>query len=232
MREIVIDTETTGLDPLGGHRVVEIGAVELINHSLTGHVFHSYVNPERVMPADAIAVHGLTDAFLADKPLFAAVADEFLAFVGDAPLVAHNAGFDIAFLNAELKRAGKPLISPERVVDTLVLARRKHPGGHNTLDDLCSRYGVYSLRSKHGALLDAELLAAVYVELTTTRQAALQLEPIRLEPSNIKTIIRVRPNPLPPRVTADDRNAHREFVRTLGSNAVWLDYFTIRSVAA
>jgi DNA polymerase-3 subunit epsilon len=151
------------------------------------------------MPADALAVHGLAAEFLADKPPFDYVADELLAFLGDAPLVAHNAGFDIAFLNAELKRAGRPPIATERVVDTLVLARRKHPGGHNTLDDLCSRYGVYSLRSKHGALLDAELLAAVYVELTTTRQAALQLESLRLEPSNIKRIIRARPNPLPPR---------------------------------
>jgi DNA polymerase-3 subunit epsilon len=146
-----------------------------------------------------------------DGQLLAAVADEFLAFVGDAPLVAHNAGFDIAFLNAELKRAGKPVIATERVVDTLVLARRKHRGGHNTLDDLCSRYGVDSLRSKHGALLDAELLSAVYVELTTTRQAALPLDPIAAEPSNI---VRARPDPLPPHVTADDRNAHRAFVAT------------------
>jgi DNA polymerase III subunit epsilon len=186
MREIVLDTETTGFDPLGGHRIVEIGAVELIDHSLTDQVFHSYFNPERAMLADAIAVHGLTAALLADKPLFGAIADELLAFVGDAPLVAHNAGFDVAFLNAELKRAGKPPIAPERVVDTLVLARRKHPGGHNTLDDLCSRYSVdRSHRTQHGALLDAELLAAVYIELTTTRQAALQLESIRLEPSNL-----------------------------------------------
>jgi DNA polymerase III subunit epsilon len=138
--------------------------------------------------------------------------DEFLAFVGDAPLVAHNAGFDIAFLNAELQRAAKPPIAPERVVDTLVLARRKHAGGHNTLDDLCSRYGVNSLRSKHGALLDAELLAAVYVELTTTRQAALELEPIAGAPSNIQAFVRARPCPLPPRVTEDDRAAHRPFV--------------------
>jgi DNA polymerase-3 subunit epsilon len=158
---------------------------------------------------------------LADKPLFAAVADEFLVFVGDAPLVAHNAGFDIAFLNAELKGAGKPPIAPERVIDTLVLARRKHPGSHNTLDDLCSRYGAdRSRRTQHGALLDRGLC-----ELTTTRQAALQLESIRLEPSNIRTIVRARPNPLPPRVTADDRNAHREFVETLGKDAVWLYYF-------
>jgi DNA polymerase III subunit epsilon len=233
MREIVIDTETTGLNPLDGHRIVEIGAVELVNRSLTGRMFHCYLFPERSVPADAQAVHGLSAEFLADKPLFAAVADDFLAFVGDAPLVAHNAGFDIVFLNAELKRAGKPPIATERVVDTLVLARRKHPGGHNTLDDLCSRYEVdRSRRTQHGALLDAELLAAVYVELTTTRQTALQLEPIRLEPSNIKTIIRVRPNPLPPRVTADDRAAHRAFVATLGSDAVWLDYFAIKSAAA
>jgi DNA polymerase III subunit epsilon len=224
MREIVLDTETTGFDPLGGHRLVEIGAVELVDRSPTGRTFHRYVCPQRAVPADAVAVHGLTAEFLADKPPFDHVADELLAFVGDAPLVAHNAGFDIAFLNAELKRAAKSPIAPERVVDTLMLARRKHAGGL-TLDDLCARYGVdRSRRTQHGALLDAELLAAVYVELITTRQAALQLEPIRLEPSNIKAIVRVRPNPLPPRVTADDRNAHLAFVATLGSNAVWLDY--------
>ena len=233
MREIVIDTETTGLDPLDGHRIVELGAVELVNRSLTGQTFHCYLCPQRDVPADAVAVHGLTTEFLADKPLFAAVADEFLAFVGDAPLVAHNAGFDIALLNAELKSTAKPPIAPEREIDTLVLARRKHPGGHNTLDDLCSRYGVdRSRRTQHGALLDAELLAAVYVELTTTRQAGLQLEPIAVAPSNIQALVRVRPTPLPSRVTADDRNAHRAFVRTLGKDAVWLDYFTVRSVAA
>jgi DNA polymerase III subunit epsilon len=191
-REIVIDTETTGLDPLDDHRVVEIGAVELINRSPTGQTFHRYLCPQRAMPADAVAVHGLTAEFLADKPLFAAIADEFLAFVGDAPIVAHNAGFDVAFINAELRAAAKPPIATERVVDTLVLARRKHSGGHNTLDDLCSRYGANSLRSKHGALLDAELLAAVYVELTTTRQAALQLEALALAPSNNQTIVRTQ----------------------------------------
>jgi DNA polymerase III subunit epsilon len=232
MREIVLDTETTGLDPLSRDRVVEIGAVELINRSPTGRTFHRYLCPERSMPADALAVHGLSVDFLADKPLFAAVADEFLAFVRDAPLVAHNASFDIAFLNAELKGAGKPPIVIERVIDTLVLARRKHPGGNNTLDDLCSRYGVdRSRRTQHGALLDAELLAAVYVELTTTRQASLQLDPIAAGPSNIQTLVRVRPQPLPPRVTADDRNAHRAFVATLGSDAVWLDYFVIKAAA-
>jgi DNA polymerase III subunit epsilon len=223
MREIVIDTETTGLDPLDGHRIVEIGAVELVNCSPTGQTFHRYVCPQGGMPADAVAVHGLTAEFLADKPLFGDVADEFLAFVGDAPLVAHNAGFDIAFLSAELKRAAKPPIATD-VVDTLVLARRKHAGGNNTLDDLCSRYRVNSLRGKHGALLDAELLAAVYVELTTTRQSALQHEPITLAPSNIQAIVRVRRHPLPPRVSVDDRAAHRSFVRTLGSEAIWRDY--------
>jgi DNA polymerase-3 subunit epsilon len=232
MREIVIDTETTGLDPLDGHRVVEIGAVELINRSPTGNTFHRYLCPERAMPADAVEVHGLTAAFLAGKLLFGAVADELLAFVGDAPLVARNAGFDIVFLNTELKRAGKPPIAIERVVDTLVLARRKHPGGHNTLDDLCSRYGVYSLRSKHGALLDAELLAAVYVELVSERQAALQFEPLAAAPSNIQAIVRARPQPLPPRVTVEDRTAHPAFVRTLGNEAIWRDYFAIKSARA
>jgi DNA polymerase III subunit epsilon len=232
MREIIIDTETTGVDPAEGHRVVEIGAVELVNRCPTGNTFHRYLCPERSVPADALAVHGLSAEFLADKSLFADVADEFLAFVGDAPLVAHNAGFDIAFLNAELKRAARAPIAIERVIDTLVLARRKHAGGL-TLDDLCSRYGVdRSHRAKHGALPDAELLAAVYVELTTTRQAALQLDTIAVSPSNIQTIVRVRPRPLPPRVTAEDRTAHRAFVATLGSDAVWLDYFAIKSVAA
>jgi DNA polymerase III subunit epsilon len=225
MREIVIDTETTGLDPLDGHRIVEIGAVEMNNRSPTGNTFQSYVCPERAMPADAVAVHGLTTEFLVDEPLFGAVADEFLAFVSDAPLVAHNAGFDIAFLNAELKRAAKPPIATERVIDTLVLARRKHAGGL-TLDDLCSRYAVdRSHRTQHGALLDAELLAAVYVELTTTRQASLQLEPIATAKVMQLPIAKRRAQPLPPRVTANDRNAHQTFVRTVGSTAIWRDYF-------
>jgi DNA polymerase III subunit epsilon len=232
MREIVIDTETTGLDPLNGDRIVEIGAVEVFDRAPTGNTFHCYLCPQRAVPADAVAVHGLTAEFFADKPLFADVADELLAFIGDAPLVAHNAGFDVAFLNAELKRASKPPIATERVIDTLVLARRKHAGGR-TLDDLCSRYGIdRSHRTQHGALLDAELLAAVYVELASERQAALQLDPIAAAPLKIHALVRSRPAPLPPRGTADDRDAHRAFVRTLGSGAVWLDYFAVRSVAA
>jgi DNA polymerase III subunit epsilon len=226
MREIVIDAETTGFDPLNGHRIVEIGAVELINRSLAGQMFHCYLHPERSIPADALAVHGLSAEFLADKPLFAAVVDEFLAFVGDAPLVAYSAGFDIAFLNSELTRIAKPPIAVERVIDTLVLARRKHAGGL-TLDGVDR-----SRRSKHVALLDAELLAAVHMELTTTRQTALQLEQIKTAQVIQLPIAKRRPQSLAPRVTADDRNAHREFVRTLGSDAVWLDYFTIKSVAA
>ena len=230
VREIVIDTETTGLDPLDGHRLVEIGAVELVDRAVTGNTFRRYLCPERSVPADALAVHGLSTEFLADKPVFGAVADDFPLFVRHVPLVAHDAGFDITFLNAELKRAGRAPIATERVVDTLVLARRKHPGGL-TLEDLCSRYGVNSLRSKHCALLDAELLAAVYVELISDRQAALQLEPIATAKVIRLAVAKRRPQPLPPRVTADDRNAYRGFVRTLGKDAVWLDYSEVSKLS-
>src|SRR5947209_17948369 len=166
MREIVVDTETTGLDPLRGDRLVEIGCVEMFNHMPTGQTFHVYINPQRDMPAEAYAVHGLSAEFLSDKPLFDAVADEFLAFVGDAPLIIHNAWFDASFLNAELEKSGRSALPRERLVDTLLLARRKHPGVSNRLDDLCSRYAIdNSHRTKHGALLDAGLLAAVCVDL-------------------------------------------------------------------
>src|SRR3977135_2658106 len=176
MREIVFDTETTGLDPAQGHRVIEIGAIELVNRFPSGKTFHRYLNPERDVPAEAFAVHGLSGEFLKDKPLFAAVVEELIGFLGDAPLVAHNALFDLGFLNAELTRAGKALVARERLVDTLMLARRKHPAGPNRLDDLCSRYGIdNSRRSKHGALLDAEILAEVYIELIGGRQASLGL---------------------------------------------------------
>src|SRR5947207_586400 len=176
MREIVLDTETTGLDPLRGDRLVEIGCVEVFNRMPTGQSFHRHINPERDMPAEAFAVHGLSSEFLASKPLFAAVVDEFLAFIGDAPLVIHNASFDIGFINAELERIKRPPIARERLVDTLLLARRKHPGVSNRLDDLCSRYSIdNSHRTNHGALLDAELLASVYIDLIGARQSQLIL---------------------------------------------------------
>ncbi|MFN4239047.1 MAG: DNA polymerase III subunit epsilon [Erythrobacter cryptus] len=176
MREVIFDTETTGLDPRGGDRMVEIGCIEMIDRVETGRTFHAYFNPERDMPAEAEQVHGLSSAFLATKPRFAEVAEELLAFLGDAPLVAHNAGFDFGFLNAELERAGHAPIALERMVDTVALARRKHPGAKLSLDALCTRYGIdRSHRVKHGALLDAELLAQVYVELTGGCQIGLGL---------------------------------------------------------
>lgn len=177
MREIVFDTETTGLSFAGGDRLVEIGCVELINRVETGRTFHAYYHPERTMPAEAFAVHGLSDVFLSDKPLFGAGVDDLLAFLGDAPLIAHNAGFDFAFLNGELGKVGRSLICTKtRYVDTLTIARQKHPGAKHTLDALCSRYGIdRSHRVLHGALLDAQLLAQVYVELTGGRQIGLGL---------------------------------------------------------
>ena len=176
MREIVFDTETTGLDPYQGHRLIEIGCIELFNRFPTGQTFHVYVNPERDVPAEAFAVHGISAEQLKDKPRFAEIADDLLAFLGDAPLVAHNAMFDLGFLNAELERVGRGLVARERLIDTLLLARRRHPGGSNRLDDLCTRYGIdNSRRTKHGALLDAELLAEVYLELIGARQASLGL---------------------------------------------------------
>jgi len=176
MREIVLDTETTGLDPLRGDRLVEIGCVEIFNRMPTGQTFQRYFNPERDMPAEAFAVHGLSSEFLADKPFFAEEVDAFLAFIGDAPLVIHNASFDISFINAELDRIKRQPVPREQLVDTLLLARRKHPGVSNRLDDLCSRYAIdNSRRTKHGALLDAELLAEVYIDLIGARQSQLIL---------------------------------------------------------
>ena len=176
MREIVFDTETTGLDPKTGDRMVEIGCIELINRVPSGATYHCYFNPERDMPAGAEAVHGLSEAFLSDKPLFGEMADELLAFLGDAPLVAHNAGFDFGFLNNELERIGREAIDLARMVDTVAIARKRHPGAKLSLDALCTRYGIdRSHRVKHGALLDAELLAQVYVELTGGRQIGLEL---------------------------------------------------------
>jgi DNA polymerase-3 subunit epsilon len=228
MREIVLDTETTGLDPLRGDRLVEIGCVEIFNRMPTGQTFHRHINPERDMPQEAFAVHGLSSEFLADKPLFAHVVEEFLEFIADAPLVIHNASFDIGFINAELNRISRPLIVRERLVDTLLLARRKHPGVSNRLDDLCSRYAIdNSRRTKHGALLDAELLAEVYIDLIGARQSQLILaaETRAATASEIADMPRrQRSTPLPVRITEADRAAHREFVATLGDKPIWNDF--------
>jgi DNA polymerase-3 subunit epsilon len=228
MREIVLDTETTGLDPLRGDRLVEVGCVEIFNRMPTGQTFHRYINPERDMPQEAFAVHGLSAEFLADKPLFTHVVDEFLEFIGDAPLVIHNASFDISFINAELDRLKRPAIGRDRLVDTLLLARRKHPGVSNRLDDLCSRYAIdNSRRTKHGALLDAELLAEVYVDLIGARQSQLILaeEAPRQTSGSLDMPRRQRTVPLMPRVTDADRAAHRDFIATLGEKAIWKEFF-------
>src|SRR5215469_14744397 len=209
MREVVLDTETTGLDPLRGDRLIEIGCVEIFNRMPTGQTFHRHINPERQISAEALVVHGLSNEFLADKPLFAEVVDEFLAFIGDAPLVIHNASFDIGFINAELDRLKMPPIPRDRLVDTLLLARRKHPGVSNRLDDLCSRYSIdNSHRTKHGALLDAELLAEVYVDLIGARQSSLILASDTREIRVTGTTDaprRQRPVPLTPRLTDAER---------------------------
>jgi DNA polymerase-3 subunit epsilon len=227
MREIVLDTETTGLDPYQGHRLIEVGCIELLNRIPTGQYFHRYINPQRDVPAEAIAVHGLTEEFLKDKPPFGEVADELLEFLGDAPLVIHNALFDLGFLNSELERVPRPLLGRDRLVDTLLLARRKHPAGPNRLDDLCMRYRIdNSRRTKHGALLDAELLAEVYIELTGARQAQLILTDTTTVSVGvtIRSTIRLRPMPLAPRLTDEDRALHQAFVATLGDGALWSQY--------
>jgi DNA polymerase III subunit epsilon len=229
-REIVLDTETTGLDPKKGDRLIEIGCVELMNRIPTGREFHRFINPERDVPPEAEAVHGITTAFLRDKPLFRDVADAFLDFIADDPLVIHNANFDVGFLNAELDRVAKAAITMDRVVDTLMLARRKHPAGPNSLDALCKRYAVDNTqRTKHGALVDSLLLADVYVELLGERQATLGLASAGLSGSGGGRSGRSRkaaqrPAPLPPRLTAEEEAAHAAFVETLGPDAVWLQY--------
>ena len=198
MREIVFDTETTGLSFSGGDRLVEIGCVELVNRVMTGRTFHAYVNPERPMPVEAFNVHGLSERFLSDKPCFHEVVEELIEFLGDCPLVAHNAGFDFGFLNGELGRCGRPAVDMGRMVDTLTLARTRHPGAKHTLDALCVRYGIdLSQRTLHGALLDAQLLAQVYVELTGGRQITLGLAVdapiVRETPGEAPARVHVRP---------------------------------------
>jgi DNA polymerase-3 subunit epsilon len=226
MREIVFDTETTGLDPYQGDRLVEIGCVELLNGFPTGNSFHFYLNPERDVPEAAFNVHGLSAEFLKDKPLFADICDDFLTFVADAPMIAHNAMFDLGFINAELERCKKPALQRERLVDTLMLARRRYPAGPNSLDHLCARFSIdTSRRTKHGALLDAELLAEVYVELTGKRQARLGLieAPVAVT-QQVAVTLQVRPAPLPSRLSEAELEAHRAFVATLGEKAIWNDY--------
>jgi DNA polymerase-3 subunit epsilon len=230
MREIVLDTETTGLNPQGGDRLIEIGCVELLNRIPTGREFHRYVNPERDVPAEAVAVHGLSADFLKDKPRFSDVAEAFLGFIGEDALVIHNAAFDIGFLNAEFARVSAPEITMERVTCTLQLARRRHPAGPNTLDALCKRYGIdNSKRTKHGALMDSALLAEVYIELLGVRQAALGLAmegtaPLDGEGAFHKRKAAQRPAALPPRLTAEAEAEHRVFVETLGVKALWRRY--------
>lgn len=234
LREIVFDTETTGLDPYQGHRLVEIGCVELVNRIPTGQIFHCYFNPERDMPAEAFAVHGLSSQFLGEKPLFAELAGDILAFLGDAPLIAHNAAFDLGFLNAELERVKLPSLPRARLIDTLLLARRKYPGAQNLLDDLCQRFRIdNSHRTKHGALLDAELLAEVYLELIEARQARLGLETATAAPVAAMAAVartRIRAVALLPRLSVEERSAHRAFVATLGLQAIWLDYMATAAV--
>ncbi|MCJ1960382.1 MULTISPECIES: DNA polymerase III subunit epsilon [Novosphingobium] len=220
MREIIFDTETTGFDPKNGDRMVEIGCVEMINRVETGNSYHAYFNPQRSMPAEAEAVHGLSEAFLADKPLFAECAQEFLDFVQDSPMVAHNATFDFNFINAELAMAGHRAIDLDRMVDTIVLAKAKHPGAKLSLDALCSRYGIdRSHRTKHGALLDAELLAQVYVELRGGRQIGLELVAQTTEiVSETKVLTRKdRPfrQPRPHAATDEELSAHAEFLKSV-----------------
>ena len=208
MREIVVDTETTGLDPGSGHRIVEIGCVELNHHIRTGESFHAYANPERAMPDAAFRVHGLSDAFLSDKPKFEAVAGDFLAFIGDAPLVIHNAAFDLGFLNAELQRIDRPSLDSGRAIDTVGLARRRFPGARVSLDDLCRRFEIdLSGRTKHGALLDAELLAEVYLELCGGRQPDLALASAADSGSGVMVERPVRPA-RPHAPTASELAAH------------------------
>jgi DNA polymerase III subunit epsilon len=224
MREVVLDTETTGLDPSDGHRVVEIGCVELMDHFPTGRTLHCYINPERDMPAEAERVHGITAAFLADKPLFAAVADELIDFLGDAPLVIHNAAFDLKFLNAELAREGREPLSAARAIDTLDMAKMKFPGARYSLDELCKRFAIdLTSRTKHGALLDAELLAQVYLELVGGRQKRFVLAPTDiLAATEELRPVRVRPEPLPSLLTPAEREAHIAFVANeLGDGAIW-----------
>jgi DNA polymerase-3 subunit epsilon len=228
MREVVLDTETTGLDPADGHRVLEIGAVEIVHQSLTGEVFHALINPERDVPQDAVRVHGHSSAVLKDKPVFASVVDDFLAFIGDSKLVIHNADFDVRFVNAELARLGLATIGMDRVVDTLTLARKKHPGAPNSLDALCDRYRIdRSRRVRHGALLDAEILVEVYCELTGGRQRSLLFgDAVELAAAAAVALAprygeRARRQPS---IEHTEVSAHVRYIESFGRDAIWFRY--------
>ena len=239
MREIVFDTETTGLDPLRGDRLVEIGCIELLNSIPSGQRFHRYINPQRDALPEEAATRCMAcpkPEFLADKPLFAEIVDDLLAFIGDAPLVIHNASFDAGFINAELDRCGRGAIARDRLVDTLMLARRKFVGVRNSLDDLCARYGIdTSKRVKHTALVDAELLAEVYLELIEARQAQLGLAATAAGPARgtgTQVALRTRPIPLLPRISEAERAEHQAFIATLGEKAIWNDYLPVAAAGA
>lgn len=225
MREIVFDTETTGFEPSEGHRIVEIGCVELMDHIPTGNDLQLYLNPERDIPIESQRVHGLSAEFLADKPLFADVADQFLEFVGDSPLVIHNASFDIKFINAELKLARRPIIPFARAIDTIEIAKRKFPGSRYSLDELCRRFAIdLTARTKHGALLDAQLTAEVYLELIGGRQRGLMLAPVESAAAagDGPRPARQRPRKLDSLITDQEREAHAAFVqKELGDKALW-----------
>ncbi|MBL4806582.1 MAG: DNA polymerase III subunit epsilon [Rhodobacteraceae bacterium] len=225
MREIVLDTETTGLDPKTGDRIVEIGAVELFNHMPTGKTYHQYINPQRDMPAGAFAVHGLSAEFLSDKPLFPAIAQKFLDFVGDSKMVIHNASFDMKFLNAELKWCERPLLPMAQALDTLEIARRKYPGAQNSLDALCRRFGIdNSARTLHGALLDSEILAEVYLELIGGRQPDFVLSVVSdNSQSGTSGDFKAsrRPKPLPNRLSETEIADHDAFIKALDGDNIW-----------
>jgi DNA polymerase III subunit epsilon len=231
MREIVLDTETTGLDPNEGHRIIEICCIELESHIPTGKVYHTLVHPERDVPEEVVRVHGLSIDKLEGAPLFAGVADAFLAFIADSPLVIHNAEFDLKFLNAELAKLGKPALSPSRGIDTIQLAKRRFPGARFSLDELCRRFNIdLSARTKHGAMIDTQLLAQVYLELIGGRQARLQLSPGdgRSLDLNVIRAARPRPTPLPDRLTAEEREAHARFVASqLEGDVIWRRAVTV-----
>ncbi len=227
IREIVMDTETTGLDPANGDRIVEIGALELMNQVPTGRTYHQYINPGMAMPAEAFAIHGISDEHLADKPPFADIAQAFLDFIADGTLVIHNAPFDVKFLNAELAKVGKPPLVLDAVIDTLQIARGRFPGAQNSLDGLCRRFGIdMSRRVKHGALLDSEILADVYLELNGGRQSALSMDVAEAGRENGEPVTPYiaprRPGPRPALLTDAERERHSAFIAEMGDEALWV----------